>query len=512
VAVASKKGDFMALVVETRAGSVEGRVKNDVLLFAGIPFAAPPVGDLRFAPPVRHPGWTGVHDATRFGAMAPQGVGATSLLAGAGEAPHWSEDCLFLNVQTSALDGRRPVMVWIHGGGFTSGAGSVPWYNGASFVRNGDVVVVSINYRLGAFGWSDLGVVDPAGTTSGNAGLLDQVMALEWVRDNIAAFGGDPGNVTVFGESAGGMSVATLMGIPGAAGLFQRAIAQSGAAHSTRSADQAHGVTERLLAALGVDSVGALRAVDAEALLAAQQKVEADLVREPDTGGLLLPYCPVVDGTVVPGAPLDAIAAGSAAGVALLTGTTRDEWNLFAIMGRSQADEETLVRRLGRVIDDPRSFLDIYRKVHDGKDHNALWSAIMTDRVFRIPCIKLAETQAHHQPNNTFHYQFDFASPSLGGRLGSCHALEIPFVFDNLHQPGVEFFAGPNPPQSVADAMHRSWIAFAHGGDPNHDGLPTWPAYDETARATMHFDVTSHVTGGDDADVRALWHDIGLFA
>jgi para-nitrobenzyl esterase len=503
----------MTLVVETTAGRVEGRAKNDVLLFAGIPYATPPTGEFRFAPPAPHAGWTDVRDATHFGAMAPQGVGVTSLLAGAAEMPQWSEDCLFLSVQTPALDGgRRPVMVWIHGGGFTSGAGSVPWYNGASFVRNGDVVVVSINYRLGAFGWTHLADVDPALASSGNAGLLDQIAALNWVHDNIASFGGDPGNVTIFGESAGGMSVATLMGTPAAAGLFQRAVAQSGAAHSTRSADQASGVTERLLAALAVDDVAGLQAIDAGELLAAQEKVEADLVREPDAGGLLLAYAPVVDGTVLPQPPLDAIAAGASAAVQLLTGTNRDEWNLFAMMGNSQVDEDVIVRRLGRIIDDPRSFLDIYRTVHDGKPHDQLWSSIMTDRVFRMPCVKLAETQAEHQPRGTFHYQFDFASPALGGRLGSCHALEIPFVFDNLHQNGVEFFAGPNPPQAVADAMHRAWIAFAHTGDPNHDGLPAWPAYRATGRPTMHFDVTCRVSEDDDADVRAAWEGNALFS
>jgi carboxylesterase type B len=181
-------------------------------------------------------------------------------------------------------------------------------------------------------------------------------------------------------------------------------------------------------------------------------------------------------------------------------------------MGTSQVDEDVIVRRLGRVIDDPRSFLDIYRKVHDGKPHDQLWSAIMTDRVFYIPCVKLAEAQAAHQPNGTFHYQFDFASPALGGRLGACHALEIPFVFDNLHQNGVEFFAGPNPPQAVADAMHRAWIAFAHRGDPNHDGIPAWPTYDTTGRSTMHFDVTCTVSEDDHADVRSAWQEIALFS
>jgi para-nitrobenzyl esterase len=503
----------MALVVETAAGKVEGRVKNDVLLFAGIPYAAAPVGDLRFAPPIPHPGWTGVRDATRFGAMAPQGVGATSLLAGAMEAPKWSEDCLFLNVQTPALDGaRRPVMLWIHGGGFTSGAGSIPWYNGASFVRHGDVVVVSINYRLGAFGWTHAAGSGRERPASGNAGLLDQIAALQWVRDNIESFGGDSGNVTIFGESAGGMSVATLMGTPAASGLFHKAIAQSGAAHATRTAEQAGDVTARLLRATAKDDTDGLRALDAAELLAAQQTLESELIREPDSSGLLLPFGPVVDGEVLPEDPYHAIAAGSAKGVALLTGTNRDEWNLFALMSRNQADEDVIVRRLGHIIADPHSFLDVYRKVHDGRSYNELWSAIMTDRVFRVPCVKLAEAHAQHEPRRTFHYQFDFASPALGGQLGSCHALEIAFVFDNLRQPGVEFFTGPNPPQTIADAMHRAWIAFAHHGDPNHDGLTAWPAYNAADRPTMHFDVDSRVAEDDDGEILAAWREIALFS
>ena len=496
----------MALVVETTKGRIEGRSKDGVQLFAGIPYAAPPVGALRFAPPAPHPGWSGTRETKRFGTVAPQGVGVTTMLAGVNEAPSWAEDCLFLNVQTPAADdSRRPVMVWIHGGGFTSGAGSVPWYNGSAFVRHGEVVVVSINYRLGAFGWSHLADFDSELPASGNAGLLDQIAALEWVRDNIAALGGDPGNVTIFGESAGGMSVAALMAAPAAAGLFHKAVAQSGAAHSTRRADQATEVTSRLLATLGVTGVAGLRGIEAARLLEAQEQVEADLLREPDTGALA--YCPVVDGAVLPEPPPHAIAAGSSAGVALLTGTNRDEWNLFAAMGRSQADEDAIVRRLGRIIDDPKSFLDIYRKVHDGKDHDALWSAIMTDRVFRIPCLKLAEAQSYHQPANTFLYQFDFASPAFDGRLGSCHALEIPFVFDNLHQPGVSFFAGPNAPQSIADVMHRAWIAFARDGHPGHDGLPMWPAYDRIEQATMHFDMACEVRYGEYADVRSAWEE-----
>jgi len=502
----------MALVVETTAGRLEGRVKDDVVLFAGVPYAAPPVGALRFARPEPHPGWAGVRDATRFGKVAPQGLGATEALAG-GKEPDWDEDCLFLNVQTPALDaGRRPVMVWIHGGGFTTGAGSVPWYNGARFVGHGDVVVVTINYRLGAFGFLHLDHLDPTLASSGAVGLLDQVAALAWVRDNIAAFGGDPGNVTVFGESAGGMSVATLMGMPGAVGLFHKAVPQSGAAHHVQDAAHAVEVTDHLVRSLGARDLPDLRAVPARHLLDAQLRVAVEVAElrasRSDATGLALPFCPVVDGDVLPRPPLDAVREGLSAHVPLLTGTNRDEWNLFGLMARSPLDEDTILRRLGRLVEDPHELAATYRQARDSGDHDAIWSAIMTDRVFRIPAIRLAEAQSRHRPEATYLYQFDWASSAFGGRLGSCHALEIPFVFDNLDQPGVSMFTGEGAPEELADAMHRAWLAFAHTGDPNHGGIPSWPAYGAESRSTMHFDVGCTVQHDPAAELRAAWDGV----
>src|ERR1700691_5706610 len=237
----------MAVIADTTAGKIAGREKAGVLLFAGIPFAAAPLGDRRFKAPAPHEGWSDVRDATRFGQVAVQ-VGDSLGALGAAPPPDWSEDCLFLNVQTPALDGaRRPAMVWIHGGAFVNGTGAMPWYDGANFVRHGDVVVVSINYRLGALGWLELGHLDPAYATSGNNGLLDQIAALRWVHDNIDGFGGDPDNVTIFGESAGAMSVGTLLATPAATGLFAKAIAQSGAAHNVSSMEGAVSVTEAFL-------------------------------------------------------------------------------------------------------------------------------------------------------------------------------------------------------------------------------------------------------------------------
>jgi para-nitrobenzyl esterase len=492
-----------APTVETVSGRLSGRTRDGVILFAGIPYAAAPVGERRFAAPDPHPGWSGSRDASSFGRVAPQGVGATEAMAGGGP-PDWSEDCLFLNVQTPACDaGRRPVLVWIHGGGFTSGAGSIPWYDGSAFCRNGDVVVVTITYRLGAFGFLHVEGGDA------NPGLADQVAALAWVRDNISAFGGDPGNVTVFGESAGGMSVGTLLAVPAAQGLFHKAIPQSGAAHHTQSPERAREVTERIESRLGVRGAEGLRAVPAAALLEAQLAVAVEVAQaraaaSEDTG-LALPFCPVVDGAFLPEAPLDAIRAGRSAPVPLLTGTNRDEWNLFALMGRSPVDEEALLRRLGRLVEDPQELMAVYRESADTADHDAVWSAVMTDRAFRIPAIRLAEAHARHRPDATWLYQFDWASSAFGGRLGSCHALEIPFVFHTLDRKGVRLFTGDDPPAAVAGALHEAWISFARNGNPQHAGIPAWAPYDEIDRTTLHVDVSCSVVRDPASQRRAVW-------
>jgi para-nitrobenzyl esterase len=501
----------MTTIVETTTGRLEGVDKHGVLLFAGIPYAAPPVGAARFAPPEVHPGWTGVRDATAFGAVSVQGG---NLLGGLfqGTEPDTSEDCLFLNVQTPALDtARRPVMVWIHGGGFTGGSGSTPWYNGARFARHGDVVCVTINYRLGALGFLHLAGHHPDLARSGNNGLLDQMAALRWVRDNIERFGGNPDDVTIFGESAGAMSVTTLLGTPDAAGLFHQAIPQSGAAHNVSSADDATEVADRVLRRLELTDVTELLAAPSEQVFDAQVAVAAavakDRVDRGATGGWL-PFGPVVDQVTLPQPPLDAIRAGLSAGIPLLTGTNLDEWKLFDLMTRADLDETRLVRRLGRVFTDPETVLATYRSARPEATPDDIWSAIFTDRVFRVPAIRLAEAQARHQPDRTFMYHFTWPTPALDGRLGSCHALEIPFVFDNLDQPGVDFFAGEAAPQSLADAMHRAWLSFVRHHEPGHDGLPTWAPYDETSRATMTFDETCAVTDDPAADERRLWDGV----
>jgi len=479
----------MAPIVRTPYGQVAGEQRDGMAAFRGIPYARAPVGELRFRAPGPPEPWSDVRDATRFGPIAMQNPSPMDTIFGAVQRPAMSEDCLSLNVWTPGLDGGgRPVMVWIHGGAFVGGSGSTPWYDGTAFVTRGDVVVVTLNYRLGALGFlhlADLGGDGFAG--SGNAGILDQVAALRWVRESIAAFGGDPENVTIFGESAGAMSVGTLLGLPAARGLFRRAILQSGGASNVKSAEQATEIAGQILAALEVapEQTEKLREMPAEALLKAQATVsEANR-----NGGI--PFEPVIDGVVLPGPALDAVAAGSAAGVSMLVGTTLDEMRLFTAFDPTAgvADEADLLKRCAAIFGSTErgsAALAAYRRTRPEAALDDVWSAIATDQVFRVPAVRLLDRQSRHQ-EQSWMYLFTWASPAFGGRLGSCHALEIPFVFNTLDAPGASGFTGGTTPEmrTLADTMQDAWIAFARTGDPNHPDLPAWPRYEPSRRATM---------------------------
>lgn len=507
--------------VETKSGTVSGIEKSGVLQFRGIPFAAPPVGHRRFRAPQPPEPWTGVYEAESFRPSAPQARGAASLLPGP-EKIEWSEDCLYLNVFTPL--GERamcPVMVWIHGGGFTGGSGRDAWYNGTSFARNG-IVVVTINYRLGALGFLHLeGLLGGEFASSGNCGILDQIAALEWVRDNIEVFGGDPSNVTIFGESAGGMSVGTLLGTPAAAGLFHRAIPQSGAAQNVSTVERASEIAERIVAALGT-SAPALADLPAERILEGQVKVVEGVGR--DIG--VLPFQPVVDGKVIPEQPLAAVRKGSSADLSLMTGTTRDEMTLFALQDPRfrQLDEEAVLRRLERVRPGTaRTLYDAYAAGRPGAEPRDVWVAIETDRVFRIPAIRLADAHmarripairpadAHvGRGGDAYVYLFTWESPAIDGALKSCHALEVPFMWNSLGVRGTDMFAGGGPEaDALADAMHRSWISFARTGGPNHNGIPAWPGYHPSRRATMVFGRERAVEDDPMGAERAVWDELG---
>ena len=477
-------------IVATRSGKVEGLERDGVHVFRGIPYAAPPVGGRRWRAPEREESWDGVRDATHFSPQSAQTEFALTKMLG-GKQPACSEDSLYLNVFTPGCDdGARPVLFWIHGGAFIWGSGDTPWYDGSNFARHGDVVVVTINYRLGPFGFLHLGDLFPDLDGSGNVGLLDQVAALVWVRECIAAFGGDPARVTIFGESAGGASVATLLGTPTAQDLFNGAIAQSGAASWTATRAEATEVAGAIVERLGVKTgdAGALLAKTTEDILTAQPNFRENGVNR-------LPFQPVIDGITLSQAPLDAIAAGNARGVHLMTGTNRHEMSLFQLAdpGLATLDDAGIVERVAAAgYVNAAEIVASYRSRRPDASPQALWLDLATDAVFRIPAIRLLEAQTAHAP--AWSYLFTWETPVFGGLLKSTHALEIPFVWDTLTRGGSEMFTGKGAErQGIANAMHRAWTAFARTGDPNHDGLPQWPQYDVARRATMRFDTTCEV-------------------
>jgi para-nitrobenzyl esterase len=469
--------------------------EEGVVAFLGLPFAEPPVGDLRFKPPVAVDAWDSPVDASEFGPACAQPVESGQTLY-----QDQSEDCLTLNVWTpSADDRKRPVMVWVHGGGWIYEGTEDPLYSGAHLAARGDVVVVSMEYRLGVFGFSHF--EDIPG--SGNAGLLDQKLAFEWVRDHIAAFGGDPDDVTLFGESAGGMSATALMAMPSAKGLFHKAIAQSGAGSTARDLAYAKAVSDKFLSMAGVTDVGELSDLSTEELVAAQDLVIADAFVEDALFGA------VVDGDLFPKGLIQAIADGSAADIPLLTGTTRDEtrlWVLYVdLLGDVSFDAVVALipyaeRAIpeGKTVDD---VIELYESNRPGAEPDVITHAAGTDIFFRLPAIRFAEAQLVHQPNNTFLYRFDWPAPvpaSPEYDFGSPHGAELAFMFGSQGWP--EVYGTERVPQALSEQLMDAWLAFAKTGDPNHGNMPNWPAYDASSRTTMIFDTTEATVMTETAD------------
>ncbi|MEY9875075.1 para-nitrobenzyl esterase [Streptacidiphilus sp. MAP12-33] len=416
---------------------------------------------------------------------------------------HDEASCLTLNVWTpQSGSGRRPVLVWIHGGGFLTGSGSDPVFDGGRLARRHDIVVVTVNYRLGALGFLRLaGTLGERYASSGNTGLLDQRAALAWVRDNIAAFGGDPGNVTLCGQSAGAFGVVAHLAAPGSAGLFHKAIVQSGSGEGAASVEQAAEVSRAFLDELGIAPGAAadLLTRPVTDLLRAQEAVTRAWQSRGE--GLTLAFRPVVDGSVLPATPLDAITAGAARRVPLLLGTNRDEGRMFTVLGSGPVGdlpEEALVAVFAAFHADPGRALDAYRSVESDTSPAGLLAALMGERTFGAPTRRLAEAQAACG-GAVWRYRFDWPSTAHDGRLGACHSLELPFVFDNLTVRGVERFTGPKPPQELADVMSCCWARFARSGDP---GL--WPRYESGSRQVMLFDRVTSVGKDPDRTLRLL--------
>ena len=510
----------MDAVVNTRCGTLRGTEADGVRTFLGVPFAAPPTGANRLLPPQPVQPWPGIRDATDYGDSPPQVAPPVSAgfdwdtgLSGG--------DCLNLNIWTpsAAAAGAGgpgtaglPVMVWIQGGAFE--VGSTAAYDGRNFARDG-VVCVVINWRVGADGFLFLD------DGHANVGLLDQVAALEWVRDNIADFGGDPGNVTVFGESAGAMSIGVLLSIPRAEGLFRRAILQSGAAHHVLPALAAERIGRSLAEKLGVPQTReAIAAVPVKRLLTAQTELKTELLAHPDPEhwghdvvASLMPWQPVIDGDVIPRRPIDRIAAGAGAHVNVIVGTNTEDWKLFlAITGVLARVTEEGLSGTDSIEGFPppasyglpvRAALEAYRAHYPGATPGDLLAAMQTDWWVRIPAIRLAEAHSNAARTTgagTYMYEFAWAAPGLG----AVHALEVPFVFDTLDTNARLFgpLLGENPPQELANAMHAAWVSFATTGDPG------WPGYEPASRATMRFDVTQDVVNDPRSWERAQWEGI----
>ncbi len=485
-------------------GVVRGRTESGVSAFLGIPYAAPPFGANRMRPPQPVRAWAGERDATAFGPTVPKGDYPPQYVPLFPEVVIPGEDCLNLNVWTpDASAAGLPVLVWIHGGSFMNGSGSVGAYDGAAFARDG-VVCVSINYRLAAEGFLflDDGVA--------NLGLLDQLAALRWVQENIAAFGGDPARVTVAGESAGAMSVTTLLSMPLAAGLFSQAIAQSGAAAHTLSRDEGRMVGGYLADALGVppdrDSIKAV-SLDKFVQAASDLVVEVQTAPDPARWGQLalslLPFAPTVDGTVLPAAPLASLTAGQGGNVPLLIGSNRDEARLFLVAAATidLIDDPALAAVAGAYGlsgDD----LALYRGNRPGGSAGDVLAAVITDWFFRIPPIRVAEARAASGAGHTWMYRFDHPDPQDNHGFGACHAAEIPFVFDSAGREELRPLIGDTPSQPVADRAHRVWVDFITRGDPG------WARYDTARRTTALLTNTVTPVDDPDGDERALWDGI----
>ena len=505
------------VVADTNCGKLRGTIQNGISTFKGIPYAGPADGAGRFMPPSKPAPWTGVRDALGYGARAMQNDDAFAiapeilkLFAGIAELQPMSENCLFLNVWTPALDGRkRPVMFWCHGGAFISGSGSAAWYDGTNLARKGDVVVVTINHRLGAFGY--LHLADVGGDScplSGIAGMLDIVAALEWVRDNIANFGGDPGNVTIFGESGGGAKVSVLMAMPAARGLFHKAVIQSGPGVEMASRADATETAKAMLGELGLKpgQVDELRRMPAERILKAQSAILSRISTMSMANRRRLGFNPVVDGKALPDNPFAPSAPAISANVPLMIGTNKDEMTLFFGFAPwlDGLDETSLHNRAGMIVGDAAErVIATYRNARPGASPKDIFLAIATDVMMRVPSLVTADRKTEQNAAPAYVYLFTWETPVLGGKLKSCHALEIAFVFDTLSASGLTGEGSERA--ALADKMSRAWLSFAHSGNPNHAGIPQWPPYSTRTRPTMIFDRECKIANDPLGEERKAW-------
>ena len=507
--VSRPESESDAEVVYTSNGPVRGRIENGgVHVFKGVRYGAPPVGKLRFKPPVRPVSWDEPADAYNYGNRAMQDAG----LPGAPtDMPKVSEDCLFLNVWTPGLDDKkRPVMVWLHGGGFSSGSGGDSFCEGKNLARKGDVVVVTVNHRLNVFGFLQLGEEwGPDYVSSGQSGMLDIVMSLEWVRDNITHFGGDPDNVTIFGESGGGRKVAMLMAMPSAAGLFHKAIIQSGSGLDAPSKSDAVAMGRELLRNLGIadGDVEALMSADARKIFDAQPPISMSAVSPP--GQLTVPtggFVPCVDGVALNRKPFIPDAPSVSAHIPLMIGSNKDEMSIFRSNDPkfgtyTEEDFDKYVREVlpGKA----EEMIPAIRSAFPEYSPTDLIVVTESLKGYWIATIFQAERKAAQAAAPVYTYLLAWETKANNGRLRAHHALDVPLVFNNIEN--MRSMVGPGPePQKIADLMSSAWIAFARTGNPNSEDLPAWPKYDLENRATMVFDNESYIQNDPYEEIRRI--------